>query len=62
MKKDADIIRKLGGPAKVARLMGFKPLGGTQRVHNWMKRGIPALVRLERPDLFPFSRRPITKV
>lgn len=49
---DAALIDKLGGPADVARLLGFDPKGGTQRVQNWKTRGIPEVVRLRRPDLF----------
>src|SRR5690242_245555 len=51
---DAKLIEDLGGPARVAELLGYdKSAGGTQRVHNWCKRGIPPAVRLARPDLFP---------
>jgi hypothetical protein len=49
---DAKLIEKLGGPAKVAALLRYGA-GGVQRVHNWLTRGIPAKVKLERPDLFP---------
>ncbi|MDR3386841.1 MAG: hypothetical protein P4L92_07290 [Rudaea sp.] len=51
---DADrrLIESLGGPAKLAKLLGFDPDGGTQRVQNWKARGIPASVRLARPDIF----------
>lgn len=49
---DAKLIQALGGPAEVARRLGLKPEIGTQRVHNWTKRGIPALVRLTHPDVF----------
>jgi len=52
MKTDAQIIDDLGGPAKVASLLGFKPDVGTQRVHNWKTRGIPADVRLKNLALF----------
>ena len=50
---DAKLINDLGGPAKVAELLGYAERGRTQRVFNWLKRGIPAKVKLERPDLFP---------
>jgi hypothetical protein len=46
------LIDGLGGPAKVAELLGYDKHGGTQRVHNWIARGIPPKVKLERPDLF----------
>ena len=48
---DADIIRDLGGPTKVAQLLGYEKYG-PQRVQNWLVRGIPAHVKVERPDLF----------
>jgi hypothetical protein len=49
---DAKLIDDLGGPAKVAELLGYTERGRVQRVFNWLKRGIPAKVKLERPDLF----------
>lgn len=50
---DAELIADLGGPARVAELMGYpKAEGGVQRVHNWIKRGIPPKVKLQRPELF----------
>lgn len=53
MQKDAELIARLGGPTKVAEALGFdKAKGGTQRVQNWLGRGIPAAVKLRRPDLF----------
>ncbi len=52
MKKDAELIKELGGPTKVAELLGFEKSGGPQRVQNWLTRGIPAKVKVERPDLF----------
>lgn len=53
---DADIIRDLGGPTKVAELLGYDKAGGAQRVHNWLDRGIPYRVKVERPDLFMVGR------
>ncbi|AVR22833.1 hypothetical protein L0Z13_06905 [Burkholderia multivorans] len=53
IQTDRRTIERLGGPAKVAELLGYeKHLGGTQRVCNWLVRGIPAAVKVERPDLF----------
>lgn len=50
---DAKVIADLGGPTKVAELLEYdKAHGGVQRVQNWMKRGIPSHVKLNRPDLF----------
>ncbi|WP_080409988.1 hypothetical protein [Burkholderia ubonensis] len=53
IEADRLTIARLGGPARVAELLGYeKQLGGTQRVCNWLARGIPAAVKVERPDLF----------
>lgn len=49
---DAALIKELGGAAKVAELLGYDKAGGVQRVHNWTVRGIPASVKVQRPDLF----------
>lgn len=50
---DHQVIEKLGGSTVLAaRLWPDKPFG-VQRVQNWRWRGIPALVRLEHPDVFP---------
>ncbi|MCK9994097.1 MAG: hypothetical protein Dbin4_02617 [Alphaproteobacteria bacterium] len=54
---DIEIIERFGGPAKVARMLGYQRSGGTQRVFNWMSRGIPARVKLEHPEMF-LSPRP----
>lgn len=50
---DRTLIKTLGGPTEVARLLGYDPeKGGTQRVHNWMVRGIPAAVKLAHQRIF----------
>jgi len=50
---DSALIDRLGGPAELARALGFDPkAGGVQRVQNWRQRGIPEVIRLRRPDLF----------
>jgi hypothetical protein len=51
---DARLIDQLGGPAVVARMLGFEMPKGTQRVQNWKyaERGIPEVIRLRRPDVF----------
>lgn len=50
---DAGLIIALGGPAKLAETLGYdKSAGGVQRIQNWMTRGIPSAVKVERPDLF----------
>lgn len=50
--KDADLIKKLGGPAQVARLLGMDVPSGTRRVQNWLSRGIPSKVKVDFPHLF----------
>ncbi|KQW24692.1 hypothetical protein [Acidovorax sp. Root402] len=52
LQKDIQIITALGGPSKVAELLHLPKKGGQQRVQNWLARGIPAHVKVERPDLF----------
>lgn len=55
---DWDLVLALGGPAKVAELLGWTKEGGVQRVQNWKARGIPAKVKVQRPDLFLPGLRP----
>jgi hypothetical protein len=51
---DAELIARLGGPAKLARALGYNTKDGksTQRVNNWRFRGIPEILRYKRPDVF----------
>lgn len=49
---DKTLIDRLGGPAKVAVLLGLPKYGGIQRVHNWTVRGIPAAIKVQFPHLF----------
>lgn len=50
---DKDRIKALGGPTKVAELLGYdKAKGGVQRVQNWLERGIPPAVKVEFPHIF----------
>ncbi len=47
------IIDRLGGPTRVAELLGIAhEAGAVQRVSNWKRRGIPARVLLDFPDVF----------
>lgn len=53
IQRDKETILSLGGATKVAELLHYDTKsGGAQRVQNWLTRGIPAEVKLERPDLF----------
>lgn len=49
---DAELIRRLGGPSKVAELIGIEKHGGAQRVQNWLVRGIPSKVKVDFPSIF----------
>jgi hypothetical protein len=49
---DSKIIDDLGGPAKLAEMLGYDKSGGVQRIQNWKTRGIPSSVKVARPDLF----------
>ena len=50
--KDAETIKSLGGPTAVARLLGLDTPDGSRRVHNWIKRGIPAAIKVKHPEIF----------
>jgi len=53
MKTHEQVIDSLGGPTKVAELLGIAhEQGAIQRVSNWKRRGIPPRVILEHPDVF----------
>jgi hypothetical protein len=63
MHSDSQLIDALGGPAKVALMLGYDTdAGGVQRVSNWKKRGIPSKVKVERPDLFMVGSRGVAHV
>jgi len=51
-KQDADLIRRLGGPSKVAEMIAIDKRGGSQRVQNWMVRGIPSAIKVKYPHIF----------
>lgn len=51
-RSDQKLIEALGGPAKVAELLGLQKYGGVQRVQNWTVRGIPYKVKVEHPQIF----------
>lgn len=52
IQNDADLIKRLGGPSKVAEILSIDKRGGAQRVQNWMVRGIPSHVKVNYPHLF----------
>lgn len=52
LHEDAELIDQLGGPAAVARALGFQMPRGTQRVQNWKYRGIPPFTRVTRTEVF----------
>lgn len=49
---DWALVVALGGPVKVAALLGYRKEGGVQRVQNWKARGIPPAVKVAHPHLF----------
>lgn len=49
---DKQLIENLGGARAVAKMLGFDDRNGTQRVHNWTTRGIPAKIKLDHADIF----------
>jgi len=52
MNISAQTIDKLGGPKKVAELLGITVPGAIQRVSNWKRRGIPPAVLLQHHRIF----------
>ncbi|PZP97173.1 MAG: hypothetical protein DI587_18515 [Variovorax paradoxus] len=49
VQADIALIKRLGGPSKLAATLGYSR---SQRVHNWLKRGIPPSVKLAHPHIF----------
>lgn len=49
IRRDAKMIKALGGPSAVARRLG---IADRQTVHAWITRGIPSHVRVRHWDLF----------
>ncbi len=52
IQNDADLIKRLGGPSKVAEILSIDKRGGAQRVQNWMVRGIPSHIKVNYPHIF----------
>lgn len=48
---DAELINLHGGPAQLAKKLGWSESRAVQRIHNWRTRGIPAVMKLKYPDL-----------
>lgn len=53
MNSQPNLIDALGGPKKVAEMLGIhqRP-GAVQRVGNWKRRGIPAQVLIDNPAFY----------
>ncbi len=50
---EKNLIDIMGGPTKVAQLLGIvNEKGAIQRISNWKKRGIPAQVMLTHSKIF----------
>lgn len=54
------IIKALGGPSKVAELLKLTGKHPTQRVQNWIERGIPLRVQIEHGPLLRRAERKAT--
>jgi hypothetical protein len=52
IQADAQLIKELGGPAKVAEMLNFEKKGGVQRVSNWTARGIPYQIKVKHKEIF----------
>lgn len=52
---DSELIQALGGPTRVAELLGLSDRGAIQRVSNWKRRGIPPRMRLDHPRVFAIA-------
>jgi hypothetical protein len=50
--EDRQLLERLGGPTRVAELLGYDKHGGAQRVQNWISRGIPPKVKIDHQDIF----------
>ena len=52
IQSDAELIKALGGPTKVAQAISADPPVSVQRVQNWLTRGIPSHIKVKYPKLF----------
>jgi len=52
IERDAELIRALGGPTKVARLLSPVEPVLVQSVQNWLHRGIPSRIKVLHPHIF----------
>lgn len=58
---DERIINHYGGPAAFAKVLGLESKHATQRVSNWIRRGIPPSVRVQHRKLFDAADRALSK-
>lgn len=59
---DRKLIEDLGGPTKLADILGYDKHGGVQRIQNWLSRGIPPKVKLQHPGIFLLPRVTASRV
>lgn len=52
IESDAELIKSLGGPTKVAQALSSDPPVSVQRVQNWLTRGIPSHIKVKYPQMF----------
>lgn len=58
IERDAELIRALGGPTKVARLLSPVEPVLVQSVQNWLHRGIPSRIKVLHPHIFMQEHAP----
>lgn len=49
---DAELIKLHGGPSKLAKKLGWTQQWAVHRISNWKRRGIPASIKLQFPEVF----------
>ena len=47
-----ELIEAAGGQAALAKMLGYDPYNGRQRVYHWKQNGIPSAVVLRNYKLF----------
>ncbi|MGL4574929.1 MAG: hypothetical protein ACRCV9_09085 [Burkholderiaceae bacterium] len=59
---DAELIQSLGGATALAkRLFPNEPIAlSCRRTHNWIRRGIPAAIKVKFPEIFLQGRAAAT--
>ena len=59
MTNTSELIEFFGGPSALAKTLGFDGKKGSDRVCNWVRRGIPQKILVENYRLFDLAKRKI---